>query len=96
MPPIIIAIAPTITGNIKNWNESWANITTIVFPPAGGWVIFNAIINITERPTAIPIAKKNIVLSWEILNKVTNIIPIKAQSRWPNITFYGCANSLSG
>ena len=92
----MIVTAPTIIGNIKKWNESWANITTIVFPPAGGCVIFNAIISITERPTAKPIAKKKIVLSWEILNKITNIIPTNPHRRWPNKTFFGWANSLSG
>ncbi len=46
--------------------------------------------------TAKPIARKNIILSWDILNKVTNRIPIKAQRRWPNKTFFGWANSLSG
>ncbi len=63
MPPTIIVTAPTNIGNNKNWNESWARITTIVLPPAGGCVILNSIISITERPTAMPIAKKNIVLS---------------------------------
>ena len=35
----------------------------ITHPPAGGCVIFNAIISITAIPTAKPIAKKKIVLS---------------------------------
>ena len=89
MPPTIIVTAPTNIGNNKNWNESCANITTIVLPPAGGCVILNAIISMTAIPTASPTAKKNIVLSCEILNKVTNIIPTKAQRRWPSNTFFG-------
>ena len=52
--------------------------------------------SITEIPTAIPIARKKIDLSWEILNKVTNIIPTKAHRRSPNNTFFGWENSLSG
>ena len=74
MPPIIIVIAPIIIGNIKNWNESCAIITTIVFPPAGGCVIFKAIISKTEMPTAKPITKKKTDLS----NHVAEILAKKA------------------
>ena len=45
MPPIIIVTAPTNIGNNKNWNESWARITTTVLPPAGG----NAIVVIMAQ-----------------------------------------------
>jgi hypothetical protein len=56
MPPIIIVIAPAIIGNSKNGNETPPIITAIGLPPAGGWVIFKAIISIIEIPTANPIA----------------------------------------
>ena len=81
MPPIIIAIAPTITGNIKNWNDTPPIITIIGFPPAGGCVILNAIISMTETPTANPIVIK------ETPKKVANKIPTNADSKWPKKHF---------
>ena len=83
MPPIIIAIAPTITGNIKNSKDTSPIITIIGFPPAGGWVILNAIISMTAMPTAKPIVIK------EIPKKVVNKIPTSADSKWPKKIFFG-------
>ena len=89
MPPIIIAIAPTITGNIKNWNDTPPIITIIGFAPAGGCVILNAIISMTPMPTAKPIVIK------ETPKKVINKIPTSVVSEWPKKTFFGWANWLS-
>ena len=83
MPPIIIAIAPTITGNIKNSNDTPPIITIIGFPPAGGCVILNAIISMTPMPTAKPIVIK------ETSKKVVNKIPTSADSKWPKKIFFG-------
>ena len=75
MPPIIIAIAPTIMGNIKNGNETPPIITAIGFPPAGGCVIFKAIMSMIEIPTANPMVIK------ETSKSVAKIIPINAVSK---------------
>ena len=47
----------------KNHKPNKKYSALIVFPPAGGCVILNAIISITAMPTARPIARKKIVLS---------------------------------
>ena len=82
---------PVITGLKRYSNETLPTITMIGFPPAGGCVTLNTIINPTPRPTAIGIVIK--------IGNGTNfkiIIPTKAVNRWPKNTFLGCANGLSG
>ncbi len=86
----MIVIVPTIIGNIRNWNDTPPIITTITVPPAGGCVILNAIMSIAAIPTAKPIVIK------ETSKKVANIIPTKADSRWPKNTFFGLEFSLLG
>ena len=66
-------------------------ITIIGLPPAGGWVIFNKIINPTPKPTANGIVKK-------IGNgmKYKKNKPTAAVTKWPKKTFFGWAKGLSG
>ena len=89
MPPIIIVIAPAITGNNKNSKDTLPIITIIGFAPAGGCAILNAIISMTAIPTANPIVTK------ETPKKVINKIPTSVVSKWPKKTFFGWANGLS-
>lgn len=82
--------APISTGVTKKLQPSPANIINIGFAPAGGCVVLVNNIAVTARPDASAKVKGDTPIY-----KV-NIIPIEAVMRWPPITFFACANGLSG
>ena len=91
IPNIIIITEPIIMGLIRYSKETDPTITMIGFPPAGGWVTFNSIIEATPKPTA-----KGIEMNVWNGTKFTKITPTKAVTRCPKKIFFGFANGLSG
>ena len=78
-------------GFSKKSYDAPPSITTIGFPPAGGWVTPKIIIKKIPRPTAMAICK-NCSTGKNCIIKTPTSDVIKCAKK----TFFGCAKGLSG
>ena len=80
--------APIVIGMNKKLKDSFPKRIIIGFAPAGGWTVFETIIKVTAKPTAMPMEIKLIP------KKYITIKPQRLEIICPKKIFFGWANGL--
>ena len=80
--------APIVIGMNKKLKDSFPKRIIIGFAPAGGWTVFEIIIKVTAKPTAMPMEIKLTP------KKYKTIKPQRLEIICPKKIFFGWANGL--